>query len=45
MRHTPIEVFANGAHNRDERIHTADLVYSLRFHLHVCHEVGMLASP
>ncbi len=45
MRHTPIDVFANGAHNRDERIHTADLAYSLGFHLHVCREVGALGAP
>jgi acetylornithine deacetylase/succinyl-diaminopimelate desuccinylase-like protein len=34
VRHTPVEVYQNGFHSRDERIHADDLVYATRFYLH-----------
>jgi acetylornithine deacetylase/succinyl-diaminopimelate desuccinylase-like protein len=34
MRSTPVAVYHEGFHNRDERIHSDDLVYALRFHLY-----------
>jgi acetylornithine deacetylase/succinyl-diaminopimelate desuccinylase-like protein len=32
-RATPSDVYFSGFHNRDERVHTDDLVYATRFHL------------
>ncbi|MGH2827005.1 MAG: M20/M25/M40 family metallo-hydrolase [Actinomycetota bacterium] len=32
-KHTPIDVYLSGIHNKDERIHVEDLVYATRFHL------------
>jgi acetylornithine deacetylase/succinyl-diaminopimelate desuccinylase-like protein len=37
FRRTPIAVVDAGVHNRDERIHTEDLAYAVRFHLHAVH--------
>jgi acetylornithine deacetylase/succinyl-diaminopimelate desuccinylase-like protein len=34
LRHTPIDVYQRGFHNRDERIHSADLGYATRFHIY-----------
>jgi acetylornithine deacetylase/succinyl-diaminopimelate desuccinylase-like protein len=34
LRHTPIDVYQCGFHNRDERIHSADLGYATRFHIY-----------
>jgi acetylornithine deacetylase/succinyl-diaminopimelate desuccinylase-like protein len=34
MRHTPDDVYRKGVHNKDERIHTNDLVYATRFHIY-----------
>ena len=34
LRHTPIDVYQRGFHNRDERIHVADLGYATRFHVY-----------
>jgi acetylornithine deacetylase/succinyl-diaminopimelate desuccinylase-like protein len=33
FRTTPMDVYHSGFHNRDERVHTDDLVYATRFHL------------
>jgi acetylornithine deacetylase/succinyl-diaminopimelate desuccinylase-like protein len=43
VRHTPPEIYANGFHNRDERIHADDLVYAVRFHLHAAEAIAALA--
>ncbi len=43
VRHTPLDVYLNGFHNRDERVHVDDLVYAIRFHLHAAHEIAALA--
>ena len=34
-KHTPVDVYFNGIHNKNERIHVDDLVYATRFHLFV----------
>jgi acetylornithine deacetylase/succinyl-diaminopimelate desuccinylase-like protein len=34
LRHTPIDVYQTGFHNRDERIHSGDLGYAARFHIY-----------
>jgi acetylornithine deacetylase/succinyl-diaminopimelate desuccinylase-like protein len=34
LRHTPIDVYQRGFHNRDERVHSADLGYATRFHVY-----------
>jgi acetylornithine deacetylase/succinyl-diaminopimelate desuccinylase-like protein len=39
-RTTPLEVFDDAVHNVNERIHSDDLVYATRFHLHVVREMG-----
>lgn len=33
MRHTPLDVYDVGIHNKNERIHSADLAYATRFHI------------
>jgi acetylornithine deacetylase/succinyl-diaminopimelate desuccinylase-like protein len=38
-RTTPVDVYFDGFHNRDERIHTDDLVYATRFHLHAARRI------
>ncbi len=40
VRHTPLEVYASGFHNRDERIHVDDLGPAVTFHLEVAREIG-----
>jgi acetylornithine deacetylase/succinyl-diaminopimelate desuccinylase-like protein len=40
MRHTPIEIYNNGVHNRDERIHVDDLAYGLEFTLFAARAIG-----
>jgi acetylornithine deacetylase/succinyl-diaminopimelate desuccinylase-like protein len=42
FRHTPSDVYGNGFHNRDERIHIDDLGYAVEFHLEACRTVGSL---
>ena len=39
LRHTPIDVYDGGFHNRDERIHVDDLVYATRFHIYAAQRV------
>lgn len=39
-KHTPVEVYCGGVHNRDERIHVDDLVYATRFHLFIARRLG-----
>jgi acetylornithine deacetylase/succinyl-diaminopimelate desuccinylase-like protein len=34
MRRTPLDIYHEGIHNRDERVHVDDLVYATRFHIH-----------
>jgi acetylornithine deacetylase/succinyl-diaminopimelate desuccinylase-like protein len=34
MRHTPVDVYLKGVHNKDERVHSDDLAYAIRFHLY-----------
>jgi len=41
-RHTPLDVYYDGVHNRDERIHRDDLGFALQFHLHAARELGAL---
>jgi acetylornithine deacetylase/succinyl-diaminopimelate desuccinylase-like protein len=41
QRYTPLEVYFDGVHNRDERIHVDDLVYAVRFHLHVAQSMSL----
>ena len=41
-RHTPLDIYYEGVHNRDERIHRDDLGYALQFHLHAARELGAL---
>lgn len=40
VRHTPLEVYAAGFHNRDERIHVDDLGAAVAFHLQLAREIG-----
>ena len=42
VRHTPTDVYLEGFHNRDERIHVDDLVYATRFNLHAAQAIGAL---
>jgi acetylornithine deacetylase/succinyl-diaminopimelate desuccinylase-like protein len=42
VRATPLDVYMSGFHNKDERIHSDDLVDAVGFHLHVCREMGRL---
>jgi acetylornithine deacetylase/succinyl-diaminopimelate desuccinylase-like protein len=39
MRHTPVDVYHGGFHNRDERIHVDDLTYATRFHIYAAHRL------
>jgi acetylornithine deacetylase/succinyl-diaminopimelate desuccinylase-like protein len=34
MRHTPVDVYIKGVHNKDERVHSEDLAYAVRFHMY-----------
>jgi acetylornithine deacetylase/succinyl-diaminopimelate desuccinylase-like protein len=43
MKHTPTDVYFNGVHNRDERIHSDDLVYATRFHLFAAEQMSATA--
>ncbi len=43
-RHTPIDIYHQGVHNKDERIHVDDLVYATRFHLHAAESIGAMQS-
>ncbi len=40
QRTTPLDVYLDGVHNRDERVHVDDLVYAVRFHLHAAHSLS-----
>ncbi|MDX6533274.1 MAG: hypothetical protein QOF68_1018 [Gaiellales bacterium] len=44
IRHTPLDVYNTGIHNRDERIHVDDLAYGLDFTLFAARAVGELRS-
>ena len=44
-KHTPVDVYFEGIHNKDERIHLDDLVYATRFHLFVAQRFQSLSSP
>jgi acetylornithine deacetylase/succinyl-diaminopimelate desuccinylase-like protein len=39
MRYTPMDVYRDGIHNRDERIHADDLAYATRFHIYAAHRM------
>ena len=39
VRFTPLDVYLDGFHRRDERIHADDLLYAIRFHLHAAHAI------
>jgi acetylornithine deacetylase/succinyl-diaminopimelate desuccinylase-like protein len=39
---TPLSVMDEGVHNVNERIMAEDLVYAIRFHLHVVRQIGAL---
>ena len=43
-KHTPVDVYFNGIHNKDERIHVDDLVYATRFHLFVAERFQSLSD-
>ncbi|MDQ4026656.1 MAG: M20/M25/M40 family metallo-hydrolase [Actinomycetota bacterium] len=39
MRRTPVDVYIKGIHNKDERIHSADLAYAVRFHIYAANRL------
>lgn len=41
-KHTPLDVYHAGIHNKDERIHVDDLLYATRFHLHAARAIGAM---
>jgi acetylornithine deacetylase/succinyl-diaminopimelate desuccinylase-like protein len=43
MRHTPLELYINGIHNKDERIHADDLAYGLEFTLYAARAIGAMS--
>jgi acetylornithine deacetylase/succinyl-diaminopimelate desuccinylase-like protein len=43
MRHTPVDVYIKGIHNKDERIHSDDLAYAVRFHIYAANR--LLGAP
>jgi acetylornithine deacetylase/succinyl-diaminopimelate desuccinylase-like protein len=43
LRRTPLDVYLDGVHAHDERIHVDDLVYAVRFHLHAAEAIAALS--
>ena len=43
-KHTPVDVYFSGIHNKDERIHVDDLVYATRFHLFIAQRFQSLSG-
>jgi acetylornithine deacetylase/succinyl-diaminopimelate desuccinylase-like protein len=39
LRHTPVDVYLKGVHNKDERIHSDDLAYAVRFHIYAANRL------
>jgi hypothetical protein len=39
LRRTPIDIYHDGFHNRNERIHADDLAYAVDFHLYAARRI------